>query len=58
MSWCEKSMKIDNVLLKLGCPLSSSMPISFIELANVAVWKAMMNASCVTKVDETDGDYM
>ena len=51
----EKPTKIDTVLPKPDGPLSSVMPMSSIESANVAVKKVMLTASCVTEDDEIDG---
>ena len=51
----EKPTKIDTVLPKPDGPLSSVMPMSSIESANVAVKKVMLTASCVMEDDEIDG---
>ena len=51
----KKPIKIDNVLPKPDGPLSSVMPMSSIESANMAVKKVMLTASRVTaKDDEID----
>ena len=51
----EKPTKIDTVLPKPDGPLSSVMPMSSIESANVAVKKVMLTALHVTEDDEIDG---
>ena len=51
----EKPTKIDTVLPKPDGTLSSVMPMSSIESANVAVKKVMLTASRVTEDDEIDG---
>ncbi len=52
----KKPIKIDNVLLKPDGPLSSVMPMSLIELANVAVKKVMLMALRVTAEDDEIDD--
>ena len=52
----KKPIKIDNVLPKPNGPLSSVMPMSSIELANVAVKRVMLTASCVTAEDDEIDD--